>query len=457
MNRQTCWITFQFQNPEDWRIHELALSVLCAARHYHVRVVTNLGERIRQIGLPCTVVDRTFVPAMPWSVHKLRTYADAPSGEPFLHIDSDVFLFDPLPEWLFEKWLFAQSPEGKEHYLLPMPAEWAAKYEPKPHSAWNMGIFGGNPGTVREYARFALESAELWPTAKPTYVEQLVLGKFSQVYRFAVASPLIDGKLHGYTHLMDDSRNTEVQHRIRLRLCTDYPVVAERLGIRRPMLSILVSRGRVKRLMRAVESWLETRTMADMVVVLDEDDPEAGSAISALSEYRVRVERRPRVGFAQAFDQACRRHSRGYDVIGMAANDLVFCTRGWDKRFYDELLHRNFMGVVYGRDGRWDKDLATHPYIGSRLFEAAGTIVTPEQRHLWVDNNLMELGKRTNLIYIDDVLIRHDHYGVMPNLTDDAYLACNSRENYDHDRECHERYAQTVREMKLWPDCKTCG
>ncbi len=447
-----CWITFVFRNPEDWRWNELALAVLTASKHYAVTVVTNHTTRIRDLGLPCQTTHRTFAEHHPWSVHKLLTYSHAPLGEPFLHIDSDVFLWDRLPDSIEDARLFAQSWEGPEHYAKHPSPTWAERYAPAPHAAYNVGIFGGDPHVVRQYASMALASAEEWPSAKATYVEQLTLGRFSQNIGVPVHTFTAPGNpdVVGYTHLMDASHRQDVQRRISDRLLRDYPEVAAKLGVRKPMLSVCVSRGRVNRLVRAVDSWMETRTMADMVIALDYCDPEADAAISALKGYdHVQFVRGPRKGFAQTFDQVCRDFSRKYDALGMAANDLVFCSPAWDRTFYDALAKHKFMGVVYGQDGRWNQELATHAYFGAKLFEKIGTVVDPEQRHLWVDNNLMEIGRKTRMMYLPEVLIRHDHYGVKPELTDADYLRCNSGENYQHDKACHERFTQTVVARRL--------
>jgi len=114
-----CHITFVHENevPEA-RIRELSLATILAARHYRVFIHTNLGSAISKLGLPCEIV-LTGVNSSErfWVERKLRTFLLASSEKgPFVHIDHDVFLIDPLPKQLVESPLFAQSDEPSSYY-----------------------------------------------------------------------------------------------------------------------------------------------------------------------------------------------------------------------------------------------------------------------------------------------------------------------------------------------------
>lgn len=103
-----------------------------------------------------------------WSLSKLYAFREiAKQGEPFVHIDNDVILWEGLPEKLKDKAVFAQSWENVVGY----------KYEPEkfyencpsrhvfitsaPLRAANVGIFGGtNTDFIGAYAEAAIAFVE---------------------------------------------------------------------------------------------------------------------------------------------------------------------------------------------------------------------------------------------------------------------------------------------------------
>lgn len=198
-------ITFIWeQEPRPVRLNELELCVRKASRFYEIRIHTNLTN------LPYDgIVPRKFASARPWSVHKLRTFLDAPIGEPYIHLDSDTFLDRPLPDKLINAPLFAQNPESIRHYgrIAEMPPEWREKFILPIGSfrAFNMGVFGGDPEMVAHYARFALESASNCPWHTPaTWVEQAPLARFAKDWGLEVATllPSTRASKPWYVHLM---------------------------------------------------------------------------------------------------------------------------------------------------------------------------------------------------------------------------------------------------------------
>lgn len=223
-----CHITFVYDGEvHETRIRELSLSVILAARHYRVFVHTNLGAILSKLGLPCEIVPTGIPPSERfWVERKLRTFLKSSESQgPFVHIDHDVFLIDPLPRRLVESPLFAQSDEPSSYYrrLPGMPRVWLSKYVGplNPFRAFNTGIFGGKNGKVAEYARHALAAAAEAPLDTPaTYIEQATLGKFRDVatlFRFGDVPP------KGYVHLMQSKGDPVVQRRIAERLARERP------------------------------------------------------------------------------------------------------------------------------------------------------------------------------------------------------------------------------------------
>ncbi len=199
------YFTFVFEEPHHNRLVDLALAVTCARQSgYNPVVYTNLA-----LNLPATFVPTECKPTRLWTTRKFATYALAPDGDPYLHIDSDVFLLRPLPLWFLNSPLFVQTDhEPKEWYghVDLFPDEWKTKFMPNPWRAMCMGVFGGDPALVRAYAAFSeLASPECAGKWRGHVIsEQATLGRFVQDHgvRVASLSPTLDRFPEGYQHLM---------------------------------------------------------------------------------------------------------------------------------------------------------------------------------------------------------------------------------------------------------------
>ena len=165
----------------DW-FHWLAwgLSVHTAARSYpDTRLVTDTPGAhllVDRLGLPFGDVSTALdglQGADPgwWALGKLEAYRRQEA--PFIHLDTDVFLWRPLPEAVARAPVFAQNPEpivpGMTCYLPELleaalgeagllPEEWRwYRAQPSPWRAECCGIFGGaRPDFIRHYAGLAI-------------------------------------------------------------------------------------------------------------------------------------------------------------------------------------------------------------------------------------------------------------------------------------------------------------
>ncbi len=200
-----------------------------------------------------------------WILGKLSSYAQ--QEQPFIHFDSDVYLWQSLPEKLLTANILGQNPErvppDESSYYKPktvatvigrhkgfLPAGMADYVHNGGEYAANMGIFGGSAWeAIREYAHNALEMIIAPANRKPweilgepfihsILVEQYYLaaycatldragrfGKPSIDYLFsseeaAFREPVAAGT--GYTHLMGAKRNPRVMQFIAARLRRDF-------------------------------------------------------------------------------------------------------------------------------------------------------------------------------------------------------------------------------------------
>ena len=140
----------------------MALSILCASRHFkEVQVISSSWgvDMLKEIKPPVTsystklermkTVSRFF-----WAYGKLIAYCE--QKEPFVHIDNDVFLWNPLPIYILNAKLCFQSHEpfdqkGYHYYDLLKNCWMAAPERPQVivdnevnDFAYNCGICGGH-------------------------------------------------------------------------------------------------------------------------------------------------------------------------------------------------------------------------------------------------------------------------------------------------------------------------
>lgn len=260
------------------------LSVESARRHYPDTLLVTDSEGARLlidgIGLPVNRVS-TALDALAghdpslWMLGKLHAYHA--QEVPFVHIDTDVFLWRRLPEHVERAAVFAQNPEpftiGASHYkpelLTRLLTEAAGGWVP-PEWEWCLslgdpqrgeccGIAGGNRiDFLRYYADTAIRVIEdarnrgAWATVADkgefnTLIEQYHLAACVDYHRHHPASPYrgveiryvfnsfgdafdpnIAAKL-GFTHLLASAKQSRsVAVRLEQRIARDYPEAFDR-------------------------------------------------------------------------------------------------------------------------------------------------------------------------------------------------------------------------------------
>jgi hypothetical protein len=259
------------------------ISLNVARRHYpDTLLVTDIaGKRllVDQLGLPfvsvSTALERLHdIDICWWALGKLVAYAL--QREPFVHIDTDVFLWKRLPAWLEETPVIAQHPEyftvGDGCYPLDsvesamrdtggrLPEEWLWTHaRGQQQRSENCGICGGaDVEFLNYYAELATmvalrpENQAGWKTRHNTWVhnmmvEQYLLAACIEYHRHRLDSPyrhVRQGYVFaswgeacdqacaaraGFTHLQSDAkRHPAVGARIEARARREFPRHAAR-------------------------------------------------------------------------------------------------------------------------------------------------------------------------------------------------------------------------------------
>ena len=246
------------------RHHLLAwgLSLRLARQHFaSTQLVTDTvgkGLLVGELGLEfdevSTALDR-LENADPgwWALGKLVAYSL--QDRPFAHIDTDVFLWKPLPTWLTSAPVFVQCPEhhrlesawcGPRHIewlfesrglSLPVEWQWASSRNAVSFREENCGILGANRvDFIRHYAHTAIRMVtepahrELWADLPEKsgfnmLIEQFLLAACIDHHQIDPQSPYRGVRVRhlfpswsdaynpraasraGYTHLLGDAKN----------------------------------------------------------------------------------------------------------------------------------------------------------------------------------------------------------------------------------------------------------
>jgi hypothetical protein len=252
------------------------LSLSCARRHYPdtMLVTDSAGKKllVDSLGLEfaevSTELDR-LRDADPgwWALGKLIAYSI--QDRPFIHIDTDVFLWKPLPPEAAEAPVLAQCPEYFHRNAdrgmceisnafagcgtpLPVEWEWAVSREDTWVREENCGVVGGQRADfLRHYAQTAADlilnpaNAAAWRRVEyksNMAVEQFFLAACVDFHRRHAASPFWgvrtgyvfptwDDAVNpnyatrvGFTHLLGDSKSSAaVARRLEMRIGRDDP------------------------------------------------------------------------------------------------------------------------------------------------------------------------------------------------------------------------------------------
>jgi hypothetical protein len=230
---------------------------------------------VDQLGLSFTEVS-TELNAMEhhdpgfWSLGKLYSYRI--QKEPFIHFDSDLYLWKSLPENLLSAPVVAQNPEPEAWYrpafieqklsdagTIWLPAEWVWYRVSGPRKGGDCaGVFGGNHiDFIRYFSEQAIKICEHpdnqagWAPLKKapltTHYGQYYLAACVEYHRQQPASPFYGIEIRyvfdsmaeaynperaaqlGFTHLLAGSkRDPEIARRLEARVKQDYPQSYER-------------------------------------------------------------------------------------------------------------------------------------------------------------------------------------------------------------------------------------
>lgn len=221
-----------------------------------------------------------------------------------------------------------------------------------------------------------------------------------------------------------------------------------------PDMAIFVpTRGRPENIRKVISAWDFTNAWdhADLVLIVDADDPEIGGYHSlqqetdhpdtsqALFQLAIMDEWVPMVHklnkVADLFAQ-----TKTHWALGFAGDDHLPQTIGWAKRYLD-VLRELGTGMVYGDDGYQGRKLSTEWAVTSDVVRELGRMVPADVEHMYCDNSMMDLfGGAKALKHLPEIRIEHMHPYAGKAETDAQYDRVNHRDQFSKDRRAYESW-----------------
>jgi DNA-binding transcriptional regulator GbsR (MarR family) len=129
-----------------------------------------------------------------------------------------------------------------------------------------------------------------------------------------------------------------------------------------------------------------------------------------------------------------------YDIILLASDDMIPQIQGYDDVIRDNMIkyYPDTDGVLWFNDSLQGKNLNTLCILGREYFNRFKYLYHPAYKSFYCDNEFTIESKKLNKVqYFDDVIIKHEHPDVNPDINDHIYDSNNKY--YGEDRSTFER------------------
>lgn len=204
------------------------------------------------------------------------------------------------------------------------------------------------------------------------------------------------------------------------------------------------SRGRPENILELIRSWEVTGAHAELLVIVDNDDPSLNDYLQLQPQARIQVNNvARRVGpILNAFAVPA---AAKYDVIGFLGDDHRPRTPGWDEALARALAEKP--GVAFGNDLVQGGELPTAAAISAPLIAELGYMCPPGVKHLYVDNFWRKLGEGVDCLqYLPDVIVEHLHPNAGTAQWDASYRKNNAPQEYHAGKAAFDHFLR-----RQWP------
>lgn len=196
---------------------------------------------------------------------------------------------------------------------------------------------------------------------------------------------------------------------------------------------LVPTRDRPDNAKRIIESFYDTKALpkTSIWLVLDIDSPHRAKYDRLLAEIDMPVGAYFTVGnMVQRTNIAARAIMYDTPIIGWAADDNVFVTKGWDDAIEAEFFDSPYTGLIDTNDLLVTaEDLKTGAcFIRSACVKALGYFYLPDCEHLYVDRAAALLYREASAYKRrEDIIIEHAHPYAFKSQWDEAYSRVNTQ------------------------------
>ena len=202
------------------------------------------------------------------------------------------------------------------------------------------------------------------------------------------------------------------------------------------MISVLVpTRGRPHNMRRMVDSGRATSTgRPEYVFYIDDDDRASVDMADALYLEGGDVRRiiGPRILLSSMWNE-CQRVAK-HEIYQHSCDETIYRTQGWDTAVLAAFEQwSDHIGIVYGRDGIHDQNLATHGFLHRNWVTAVGYFVPPyfssDYNDLWIFQVAQSINR---LAYLPEMFMEHMHPAVGKGPMDQTHQDRLTRHGQDN-------------------------
>ena len=218
----------------------------------------------------------------------------------------------------------------------------------------------------------------------------------------------------------------------------------------RDLAVLIPTRGRPENILKVISAWDFTNAWdhADMVLVLDQDDPTYPGYVRLVDDARhpdtgeslIKTYEVPAwVPMVHKLNAAAVALASGWFALGFAGDDHLPETIGWAGRYLTALRELG-TGMVYGDDGYQGVKLSTEWAITADVVRELGRMVPADVEHMYCDNAMMDLFSAAGALrWLPEIRIEHlNPYAGGKAPMDDQYKRVNGRDQYAKDRRAYE-------------------
>jgi hypothetical protein len=212
------------------------------------------------------------------------------------------------------------------------------------------------------------------------------------------------------------------------------------------LIIIVPSRGRPHAAAELIEAFGETRTTAQLVFALDEDDPTRDEYAKVVPPATATIDTGGAPAtMVRALNAAAMHRAASENppfAVGFMGDDHRPRTPGWDA-VYLEALRELGTGIVYGNDLLQGERIPTQVAMTSDIVRSLGWMAPPVLTHLYVDNFWKDLGVQAGCLrYLADVVVEHLHPVAGKAAWDEGHVRVNAPEMYHADRAAYARFIE---------------